>query len=380
MSLACDVPGRVVDRCWVRRLPAATAAAGAVAAGRLASVRHRPDQAALLPGAAPAPQSLTVVVPTFGRPAALARCLGALARQTRPPDQIVVVCRADDAVGVDAASRLARDAPIDLLMCDRPRLCAQMDLGVARATGDIVALTDDDSEPTPDWAARLMHLYDAPDVGAVGGRDVIRLPGVDSRSTTQPVGVVTLTGRLRGNHHREGLGVRDVDFLKGVNLSVRRQLWAVDRDLLGDGNQPHWELGTCLRVRRLGWRVRYDAELLVDHHPDLRIDEPSRQSRDAYSLRRDAHNELYELVRWLPAWQGAVAAARAILIGSRGTPGVAVGIWLAGRGSEPRQALREVWAASSGRWLAIRRRPRRRRWQMPGSWPDGRQLPESKSS
>lgn len=320
------------------------------------------DEDALVPGVAPVPQSLSVVVPTFRRPLSLERCLRALVAQTRALDQIVVVCRADDQASRDATASLAREMPIQLMTCDQPRLCAQMDLGVAAAIGDVVALTDDDSAPTAQWADRLMSLYREPSVGAVGGRDVIHDPTVDSRPAGKPVGTVTRSGRPLGNHHHEGFGVRDVQFLKGVNLSVRRQLWHVDLNLLGNGNQSHWELGTCLRIRRLGWRVLYDAQLLVDHYTDVRAGEPPRGSRDAYTLERDAHNELYELLRWLPWWQSATAASRAIMVGSKDVPGMAVGIWLAARGTKPQQALAEVRATTRGRWLAIRVRPRRDRW------------------
>jgi glycosyltransferase involved in cell wall biosynthesis len=315
-----------------------------------------------VPGTAPIPESLSVVVPTFRRPLSLERCLRALAAQTRAVEQIIVVCRADDHAGHDAAASLAHELPLALLTCDEPRLCAQMDLGVAAAIGDVVALTDDDSAPTPQWAERLMSLYREPDVGAVGGRDVLRIPTVDSRPSGKPIGIVTRGGRPLGNHHRQGVGVRDVQFLKGVNLSVRRQLWHVDLDLLGDGNQSHWELGTCLRIGRLGWRVLYDPELLVDHYPEVRAGEPQRGSHDPYSLRRDAHNELYELVRWLPSWQAALAVVRAMMVGSKDVPGIAVGFWSAAHGTGLPSVVAELRASTGGRWLALRARPRRDRW------------------
>jgi glycosyltransferase involved in cell wall biosynthesis len=320
------------------------------------------DQA-LKPGSAPVPRSLTVVVPTFRRPESLERCLRALREQTRAPDQIIVVRRRDDEETDEAVARIAGEVPIDLVACEKPGLCAQMDLGVAQASGDVVALTDDDAAPRTDWAARIMSLYSAPDIGAVGGRDVIHDdPTVDNGPTSQPVGIVTRTGRPLGNHHHEGSAVRDVEFLKGVNLSLRRSLWHVDPGLLGDGNQSHWELGTCLRIRRLGWRVLYDPQLLVDHYADARIGEPQRHTRDAYSLERDAYNELYELVRWLPWWQSVAAVTRAMLVGSRATPGAGIGLWLAARGANRHQTLAEVTATTHARWAALKARPRPGRW------------------
>jgi len=320
------------------------------------------ERCELAPGTASPPRTLTVVVPTFRRPASLERCVRALANQTRPPDQIVVACRSDDQESQRAAASLARDLALEVAVCAPSGLCAQMNLGVAQATGDVVALTDDDSAPRPDWAQRLLSLYCAPDVGAVGGRDVIADASVRSSRSNRPVGIVARSGRPQGNHHHEGVGIREVDYLKGVNLSVRRQLWHVDLGLLGTGNQSHWELGTCLRIRRLGWRVLYDPELLVDHYTDDRVGEPQRASRAAERLERDAHNELFELVRWLPWWQAIAATSRALTIGSRELPGFAVALWLVAHGRPQARVLEELRAVTRGRLRALATRPRRGRW------------------
>ena len=286
----------------------------------------------------------------------------ALANQTRPPDQIVVACRSDDPESQHAAAGLAHDLALEVAVSAPTGLCAQMNLGVAHATGDVVALTDDDSAPRPDWAERLLSLYGAPDIGAVGGRDVIADPRVRSSRSNRPVGIVAPSGRPHGNHHHEGTGVRDVDYLKGVNLSVLRHLWHVDLGLLGTGNQSHWELGTCLRIRRLGWRVLYDPELLVDHYTDDRVGEPQRASRAAERLERDAHNELYELTRWLPWWQAIAATSRAFAVGSRELPGVAVALWLTAHGRPCSQVRDELRAGTRGRFRAVGAHPRRGRW------------------
>jgi GT2 family glycosyltransferase len=322
-----------------------------------------PASSRLTPHAGDAmPASLSVVVPTFRRAQSLEACLRALAAQTRAPEQIVVACSADDQASQQLTRSLAREIPVELVISEHPNVCAQMNRGVTAATGDVVALTDDDAMPRAEWAARLLGLYATPLVGAAGGRDVISGGEAISGPRQEAVGVVTRSGRAIGNHHREGVGVRDVDFLKGVNLSVRRELWHVDRGLLGGGTQMHWEIGTCLRIRRLGWRVVYDPELVVDHRPAARVDAPTRSSRGPSSLEWEAHNELYELMRWLPRWHGAIAASRAFAIGSKHRPGLVAGAWLAMHGSTPREALTEVRFATAGRWRAVKARPRRDRW------------------
>lgn len=299
-----------------------------------------------------------MVVPTYGRPASLARCLAAVAAQTRLPEQVVVACRADDQLTFDALPSLTDIIDFEVVSTAETRLTAQMDLGVGATTADVVALTDDDAAPHEDWIERLLALYGEPNVGAVGGRDAIADPTVDSMPVNSPVGVITWRGRPLGNHHREGHAIRDVDILKGVNLSLRRPLWHVDQDLMGRGNQSHWELGVCLHVRRLGWRVLYDPAIVVDHFTEARVGEAQRAVRDAYAYERDAHNELYELVRWLPRWQWPIAAANALLVGSRAEPGLLVGMWLAASGTPRTAGLDAMRASMRGRLAALRARPR----------------------
>jgi len=82
--------------------------------------------------------------------AGIARAVpGRAVKQTRPPDQIVVACRSDDLDSQRAVASLAREMALEVAVSEPAGLCAQMNLGVARATGDVVALTDDDSAPAP---------------------------------------------------------------------------------------------------------------------------------------------------------------------------------------------------------------------------------------
>lgn len=88
---------------------------------------------------------VSVVVPTRGRPEALARCVAALEAQA-PPVEIVAV---EDVDGRGPA--WARNE------------------GVRRARGEVVCLTDDDCEPAPGWAEALAAPILAGEVEAATG-------------------------------------------------------------------------------------------------------------------------------------------------------------------------------------------------------------------
>ena len=147
----------------------------------------------------------------------------------------------------------------------RPGFVAGLNAGLDASTGEVVCFTDDDAEPPPDWVSRIVADFEAdPDIGALGGRDWVFHEGMLEDGSESTVGVVSPWGRTIGNHH---LGVgppRDVDVLKGVNLSLRGDLARsirFDTRLLGIATEHHSELHLCLAVKRRGLRVVYGSGL-----------------------------------------------------------------------------------------------------------------------
>lgn len=118
-------------------------------------------------GRSPDGRRTSVVICTRDRAADLARCLASLPQQTRPPDQVVVVDNASADGGRTREVALA--AGVDYVREDRPGLDIARNRGVAAATGDIVAFTDDDVRLHPRWLERITAALDDDQVLAVTG-------------------------------------------------------------------------------------------------------------------------------------------------------------------------------------------------------------------
>ncbi len=268
---------------------------------------------------------VSVIIPSYRRPESLARCLDALDRQVRPAEETIVVARDDDAASREIARSHA--LPVRLVLVRRPGVVAAMNAGLDACGGDVIALTDDDAAPRPDWLARIVDVY-ARDgqIAAVGGRDWVLSykTGGLLEGSESVVGVIDRFGRVTGNHH-VGVGrARDVDVLKGVNLSVRGELLRelrFDERLRGVGTEHHWELALCLTLRRRGHRIVYDPAIAVDHYPQPRVDD-SRQFSPR-ELRDARHNETVAVLEYLPVWRGLLYLAWAGAIGTSSTPGAA---------------------------------------------------------
>jgi glycosyltransferase involved in cell wall biosynthesis len=125
---------------------------------------------------------LSVVIPTYRRPHLLRRCLAAVAAQTLDPGlyEIVVV---DDGASVETWKTVrtaAGTAPMPairyLAASSRRGPAAARNLGWRAARGTIIAFTDDDCIPSPDWLAEGSAMFQDPAVSGSWGQIVVPLP------------------------------------------------------------------------------------------------------------------------------------------------------------------------------------------------------------
>jgi glycosyltransferase involved in cell wall biosynthesis len=95
--------------------------------------------------------SISVVIPALNDAAMLEKCLAALAVQSRPADEIIVV----DNGSTDDTAAVARHAGARVLDQPVPGIFPSTAAGFDAAGGDILARLDADSVPPVDWLARV---------------------------------------------------------------------------------------------------------------------------------------------------------------------------------------------------------------------------------
>lgn len=306
---------------------------------------------------------ISLLIPTWRRPDALRRCLDALANQSRVPEQVVLVVRSDDEA--THAMLASCDSPIPLEVIEPPRVgvVAALNAGLDAATGDVVVITDDDSEALPDWLARIeAHFLSDGTLAGVCGRD--RIVASAERATspaTLPIGRVLWFGRVVGNHHLGAGQPRDVDIMKGVNMSIRRSALGrrrIDTELRGEAVEQNWEIDLCLALRQEGWRLLYDPAVEVLHHEEPRpVGEREQEMSDRE--RYDAvYNQTRALARHLRSLRRLVALAYAFLVGTRDNPGPLLALEIAAGGTPWRDAVAHMKVATAARVAAVRRSQR----------------------
>ncbi|WP_299033024.1 glycosyltransferase [uncultured Pseudokineococcus sp.] len=264
-----------------------------------------------------------VVVPSYRRPDDLAACLATLAAQQRAADEVVVVLREDDDAGRRAAASAGRDLPLRVVAPAAPGFVPALRAGLAAATTDVVACTDDDARPRPDWLARIAAGFrEDPDLAALGGRDA-RPQAPTSYRHGGDVGSLSWWGRMVGRHEESWPEPTDVAHLRGANMAFRAPAPLPDAGLRGDGTAN--EADMCLAAGLRG-RVRYDPALVVDHlvspRPGSDADGTTRGVSALRGAADRASNVALVLAKHTPATtQRAVRLGYLLMVGHRASPG-----------------------------------------------------------
>src|SRR5579862_5559902 len=111
----------------------------------------------------------TIAIPSYRRPDLLRRALEGLIIQDRPVDEVIVAARREDEDTQGVAQEFQTKLPINLQLVEGPGMITPVNRAFDIATGDIVSLIDDDAVPHPDWARKIIEVFEAePDLAGLG--------------------------------------------------------------------------------------------------------------------------------------------------------------------------------------------------------------------
>ncbi|HEU4586098.1 MAG TPA: glycosyltransferase family A protein [Gemmatimonadaceae bacterium] len=230
--------------------------------------------------------AVSVIVCTRNRCPALAQLLDSLSRLAIPHGlswELVVVdngCTDDTALLLDS---FAHRLPVRRIFEGRKGLSRARNAGVAAARGAILAFTDDDCIPSPDWLSNIVREFEHdPELAGLGGRVELHDP------RDFPITIRTSRTRetLASAHQLPSLMV-------GCNMAFRR--WTLDAvgefDVtLGAGTPAGSAEDTdyLYRALLLGLRIEYIPNVLVAHNHGRRHAEEVAQLKRSYARGRGA--------------------------------------------------------------------------------------------
>jgi GT2 family glycosyltransferase len=224
----------------------------------------------------PAPVgTISVVIATYDRPDDLRRCLRALGEQRTEQRFEVIVVDNHPASGI--TELVAAEFPFTRYVTEaRAGLSYARNSGIRAATGEIVACTDDDALPDPNWLERLVVPFARSDVMVVTGNVLPLELETDAQHLFERYG-----GLGRGFKPREfgpewfrgfRRAVRTWDLGATANAAIRASAFrhpaiGLFDEALGAGTPAPVGEDTYLfyRVLAAGFRVVYEPAAVVWH-------------------------------------------------------------------------------------------------------------------
>lgn len=212
---------------------------------------------------------VSVVVPTYGRERFpdMVECVEALLNQTYDDIEVVIVVDGNQNVFEMAEEKFGDiDDVVIYNMQDERGPISRANMGAVLASGEVVALTDDDAVPAEDWVETLVDTYERyDDAIAVGGKMepewVVDDPGYIPEEFYFLIGV-----SHRGFPNTE----QEVRNTFGANLSFKREVYLKLGGIKQGGIDPSQIQGRetefCARMRRMyGKGVMYNPNAVARH-------------------------------------------------------------------------------------------------------------------
>ncbi|MBI3978565.1 MAG: glycosyltransferase [Chloroflexi bacterium] len=197
---------------------------------------------------------ISVIVCTYNGARTIRDCLEGLRRLEYPNSEVIVV---DDG-STDGTAAIVREYGFRLVGFPTNRgLSSARNAGLAAATGEIVAYTDDDARPDPHWLTYLATTFLRTGHAGVGGPNLA--PSGDGA-------IADCIANAPGGPIHVLLSDQEAEHIPGCNMAFRKTAL----DAIG-GFDPQFctagdDVDVCWRLQQRGWTLGFSPAAFVWHH------------------------------------------------------------------------------------------------------------------
>lgn len=207
---------------------------------------------------------VSVVIPVYNGEADLPDLISCLRVQTYPADRVEYLlvdngsCDRTGAI-IQAAAQNAKSQGLTIRYVTENRIqssYAARNAGIRASTGEIIAFTDADCRPQPNWLYAMVQPFADPTIGLVGGA-IVALPGKTL--------IEKYSERKNILSHKGALSHPVCPYAAGANLAIRRetlQKVGLFRPYLTTGG----DADICWRIQRqTSWRFCSVEQAIIQH-------------------------------------------------------------------------------------------------------------------
>jgi GT2 family glycosyltransferase len=196
---------------------------------------------------------ISVIVCTYNGEGTLPTCLEGLRCLEYPDFEVIVV---NDG-STDSTDEIVGGYGFRLITTENQGLASARNIGLAAATGEIVAYVDDDACPDPHWLSHLAVSFLRSSHAGVGGPNI---PPPNGSA------VANCVANAPGGPIHVLISDREAEHIPGCNMAF----WKASLEAIG-GFDPQFciagdDVDICWRLQNEGWTVGFNAGAAVRHH------------------------------------------------------------------------------------------------------------------
>ena len=196
---------------------------------------------------------ISVVVCSYNGSRTIRDCFEGLLKLDYPDFEVIVV---NDG-STDNTADIAQEYPFRLINTPNMGLSSARNAGLAAATGEIVAYTDDDAHPDPHWLQYLAATFLKTNHAGIGGPNIAPIDDGE---------IAECVANAPGGPIHVLLNDTEAEHIPGCNMAFRREtLLAVggfDAQYRAAGD----DVDLCWRIQEKGWTLGYSPAAMVWHH------------------------------------------------------------------------------------------------------------------
>jgi glycosyltransferase involved in cell wall biosynthesis len=181
----------------------------------------------------------------------LIRCINALNHQIMRDFEIVLVFPKDYEKPYIHLKNLANPIPINIILQDGKGISNARNCGVKASQGEIVAFTDDDAEPYPDWLQNInQHFEKNPHMDYLGGEFTLEVNNIWQKWIDQSYHLSDVDierGLCHGNNMAYRIGVFDY--------------YLFDENILFGADEAEFQM----RLKKNGYLNRNFQDVMINH-------------------------------------------------------------------------------------------------------------------
>lgn len=262
--------------------------------------------------------NVSVILPTWKRYELIKKTLTSLREQTVTPFEVVYIYRDIDKKSYDVAKKFIGHLNLVFVEAKESGVVHAENLGMNACSGDIICFIDDDAQAPTNWIEKILNIYrESEDIIGVGGPDnIVHHHDKNYRKKTNEIGKINFLGMIKGNHHHISDGPIEVQILKGVNMSFKRDvLLYLDKNLCTEhskGNGSHWELDLCLQIKKKNLKKKFIFS------PELDVTHESNHSHfiEDINLENNSRNMTYVLLKNLNIFSKMLFVIYMVIVGN----------------------------------------------------------------